>query len=360
MKDSYLTAGITLGRLFSLLKRNPFDANPKTLARIAFLVQSAAWSSFFALIEKKRFGSLLKTVETPRDPVFIIGHWRTGSTLLHQFLSKDPELFAPTLFQVAVPDSFLVSHSYYRPVFKGLMGKHRPMDQVKIGMDEPQEDEYAIYRLTCVSPLKDLVFPSSDHYFLSGSDQFIPAADQIENWTDHISGFYKKLSFKTRKRIISKNPFNSMRIPLLYEIFPEARFIHIHRHPCEVIPSTIHMWDILRRQNVLNKKSRRPEVTEVATFMDQMLTTIRTDLEKIPENRFTEIGYDELLQDPAAAIRSIYERLNLPYTPAFDQQINELLPEVNRFNKNEFKPSPEEMDTIRKILSNHMEHYGYR
>lgn len=359
MKESYLTAGITLGRLFSLLKRNPFDVNPKTLARIVFLVQSAAWSSFFALIEKKRYESLLKTVETPRDPVFIIGHWRTGSTLLHQFLSKDPELFAPTLFQVAVPDSFLVSHAYYRPVFKGLMGKHRPMDKVKIGMDEPQEDEYAIYRLTCVSPLKDLVFPNSDRYFLTGSRQFLPASDQIENWTDQISGFYKKLSYKTRKRIISKNPFNSMRIPLLNELFPEARFIHIHRHPCEVIPSTIHMWDILQRQNALNKKSRRPDVTEVAGFMDLMLTAIRTGLEKIPENRFTEIGFRELLANPQQAIRSIYQKLDLPYTPSFDQQIKEFLPEVNRFKKNEFKPAPEEIDSIRKLLHDHMEHYHY-
>lgn len=150
-----------------------------------------------------------------------------------------------------------------------------------------------------------------------------------------------------------------MRIPLLNEIFPEARFIHIHRHPYEVIPSTIHMWDILRRQNALNKKSRRPDVTEVATFMDQMLTTIRTDLEKIPENRFTEIGFQEVLTNPQEAIRSIYQKLDLPYTPSFDQQIKEFLPEVKRFKKNEFKPAPEEIGSIRKLLLNHMEHYRY-
>jgi hypothetical protein len=214
-----------MDQLFRLLCRNQVDLNPKTLFRIVFLLQSACWSSFFSWIEKARYAKVLKNTPVPDNPIFIIGHWRTGSTFLHQLMTLDPDLCAPSLFQVAVPDSFLVSYPYYRPIFKQVVSEHRPMDQVKIGMDEPQEDEYAIYRMTNYSPLENLVFPKSKAYFLNHGSPFLPAGEQLVRWKTDVQDFYRKLFFKSGKRIVSKNPFNSFRIKALYEMFPNARFI---------------------------------------------------------------------------------------------------------------------------------------
>ena len=174
MKNSYLTAGMKSGQLFRLIRRNRISSNPQAILRILFLIQSSLWSGLFSLIEKVRYSSAIDKTPIPADPIFIIGHWRTGSTFLHQLMSLDPNLAAPTLFQVAVPDSFLVSYNYYKPIFKTMVGKHRPMDMVKLGMDEPQEDEYAIYRITDCSPLENIVFPKNRNYFLLREGDFMP------------------------------------------------------------------------------------------------------------------------------------------------------------------------------------------
>jgi len=359
LKDSYLTAGIRLGRLLQLLNRNHISPTPKILLRIAFLLQSASWSSLFALIENLMFSGKLKNVPVPDDPVFIIGHWRTGSTLLHQLMNLDPNFAAPTLFQVAVPDSFLVSYPYYRPVFKRLVGKHRPMDRVRLGMDEPQEDEYAIYRITGISPLEDLVFPKSKTYFLIDSDKFNPNKDQLPNWQKHIVSFYKKLYFKDKRRIISKNPFNSFRIPLLHQIFPGARFIHIHRHPCEVVPSTIHMWDIVQRQNCLNTNAGRPAIGDVLTVMDKMLTSVNDELQKLPAGSWVAIGFDAMKKDPVTVLQRLYLDLGLPFSREFEENIRHFYLEIVTFDKNDFSLTAEEYSLIRERMHIHMERYGY-
>ncbi|MEI7499412.1 MAG: sulfotransferase [Bacteroidota bacterium] len=360
MKDSYITAGIKLDQLFRLLKRNKLSYTWKNILRLAFLFQSSFWSSFFSLIEKAKFTKALKNEPVPDDPIFIIGHWRTGSTLLHQLMCLDPQLIAPTLFQVALPDSFLVSYPYYRPIFKRIISEHRPMDQVKIGMDEPQEDEYAIYRTTGISPLEDLVFPKSKAYFLLQSDNFIPPDDKLENWQRKIQHFYKKLRLKGKRKIVSKNPFNSYRIQLLYQLFPKAKFIHIHRHPYDVVPSTIHMWDIVQKQNCLNSNAHIPTIDEVLTVIDSVLTTINKDLQILPSDSWAEIRFDELEKNPVPVLQTLYAKLGLQFLPEFEINILNFFYKIQTFKKNGFSLTEEENLIIKYRLKVHMERYGYR
>jgi len=159
MKHSYLLVGISSGKLFKLLTRNGFSLHPRYLFRILFLTQGAFFASIFNRIEKWKLAKQLKNYSMPDDPIFIIGHWRTGSTLLHQLMALDENLVTPTVFQVSTPQSFLISEKYYRPVMTKAMKPTRPMDNVKLGFDEPQEDEYALIKMTVDSPLEKLIFP---------------------------------------------------------------------------------------------------------------------------------------------------------------------------------------------------------
>ncbi|MEI6435128.1 MAG: sulfotransferase [Bacteroidota bacterium] len=351
MKDSYLTAGITISQLFRLLNRNKVAFNPKTLLRLAFLFQGACWSSLFSMIEKARFAEALNKLKVPEDPVFIIGHWRTGSTYLHQALSLDLHFHAPTLFEVAVPDSFLVSYPFYRPLFKRLIGKHRPMDLVEIGMDEPQEDEYAIYRTTSFSPLEQLVFQSSEKYFLDDEMPFLPPSADLEQWKNELRHFYRKLHFKSGKRIISKNPFNSFRINTLLEIFPKAKFIHITRHPFNVVPSTINMWKILGKQNTLTNHATNPTVDEVARFLGKLLNVVEKAKSDLPAGTIAEIRFEDLEKDPVTVITNLYKQLNLPFSVGFEEKIRDFKKKTNHYQKNNFTLKDEEKRLIREELS---------
>jgi omega-hydroxy-beta-dihydromenaquinone-9 sulfotransferase len=359
LKDSYLTAGIKLDQLFRLLRRNHLTCNFTVIVRLAFLLQSAIWSSFFSWIEKARYAKALKKAPVPDDPIFIIGHWRTGSTFLHQLMNLDRNLCTPTLFEVAVPDSFLVSYPYYRPVFKQVVSKHRPMDQVKIGMDEPQEDEYAIYRITSYSPLENLVFPKSSSYFLNHGSSFLPSGEQLEKWKSTVMDFYKKLHFRHGKRIVSKNPFNSLRIKTLYGMFPNCRFISIVRHPNCVVPSTINMWNILEKQNSLNAGMARPDFSEVVGVLRNLLETVEKERKDLPAGTMVQIRFEDLEASPVEVLKGVYQELGLPFTGDFEARIKNFMIQNEAFEKNIFTLTPEEKSIISSELAYQMRTYDY-
>jgi len=346
------------GPLMRLLSRNHIACTPRNLIRIVFLLQSSCWSSLFSRIEQARFGAALARTPIPLDPVFIVGHWRTGSTLLHQLLVQDPEMTAPTLFQVALPEHFLVSYRFYKPLLTSLMGSTRPMDNVKIGMNEPQEDEYAFFRLTTHSPLEHLIFPRKQEYFLKEAP-FLPSGEDLTRWESCMTDFFRKLHFASGRRIVSKNPFNSFRIPQLIKLFPEARFIHIVRHPFAVVPSTTHLWRVVQKQNILNRNSCTPEAEEISLFLLQMMETIQEEFLQLPSHRQAVVLYEDLEQDPVGCLQTLYGRLELPFSNAFERNLSCYLATLAGYRKNVYSLSENEKKLIGSIMYLQMERYGY-
>ena len=360
MNHSYLLAGITSGKLIRLLAKNGFSVTPKILFRILFLIQGGIWASFFKRTEKKRFKKKLDNFEMPDDPVFIIGHWRTGSTFLHQLMSLDSNLVSPNVFQVSVPDSFLVSEKYYKPVMTSMMNPTRPMDNVALGFYEQQEDEYALIKLTVNSPLENMIFPKNNSYFLMDYDDFIPSEKVRENWKEAMGNFCKRISFKSGKRVLLKNPFHSMRIPLLLEMFPKAKFIHIHRHPYEVVPSSIHMWNVVGNENKLKRRLPKPQIKEVTIVLNRLLNYIYDKLKNVPENAKVEISFSQLENDPVGTLKIIYSKLELNYSPEFEARVNEWLNEVKSYKKNKYELSESDKKVIKNMLEKHFIYYNYQ
>ncbi len=359
MKHSYLLLGITSGKLSRLLVKNGFSFTPKIIFRIFFLAQSSLWASIFKGSEKRKLKRKLEKFDMPEDPVFIIGHWRTGSTFLHQLMSLDDQLVAPTVFQVSVPDSFLVSEKYYKPVMTKMMSPRRPMDNVALGFYEPQEDEYALIKLTSGSPLEKLIFPKYKPYFLLNYDDFTPPENALEDWKKALNDFCKRLSYPEGKRVLLKNPFHSMRISLLRDIFPKAKFIHIHRHPYKVVPSTIHMWNVVSKENKLKSRKLSFEVQDVVVVLNRMLSTIRRQMDLMPRDARAEVNFRELQNNPIATLKQVYDQVGLKYTPEFDAKLKERLSEMKFYQKNNYKLAETDKEIIRNGLREHFKHYNY-
>ena len=147
MKSAYILVGVTFGKFRQILSENKlrYTYGTRFLFRGFFISFNSIFASFLSFIEKKRYSHSISNTVPIKSPIFIIGHWRTGSTLLHQYFQQDTELTTPTHYQVVLPEFFISGAPYYRPVLKRAMGKTRPMDSMKIGLDVPQEDEYAFY-----------------------------------------------------------------------------------------------------------------------------------------------------------------------------------------------------------------------
>jgi hypothetical protein len=246
------------------------------------------------------------------------------------------------------------------PVFKALVSDHRPMDNVRLGMNEPQEDEYAIFRLTDFSPIERLVFPKDDKYFILDSSLFLPNDEtERKEWEEKLCSYYRKLNFFHNKTIISKNPFNSWRIEELASLFPGARFIHIVRHPYEVIPSTINMWKIVLKQNSLNNKGSLPGIEDVTKGLATVLMTINKNSSIIRKENFFEMKFEDLEDNPIAQIKELYSRFDMLFTDEISKKIEIFMESLKDYQKNEFHLDVKEKELIRKHLDQHMKTYNY-
>jgi hypothetical protein len=320
-------------------------------------MQGSIFASVFNRIEKMKMAKKLKKYAMPADPVFIIGHWRTGSTLLHQLMSLDSNLVTPNVLQVSTPESFLVSEKFYKPVMSKAMRATRPMDNVKLDVHQPQEDEYALIKLTIDSPLEKMIFPSNMNYFLSDVS-FLPKNDQ--KWKTSFYHFCLRLSFSKGKRVLLKNPFHSMRVQLLMELFPDAKFIHIHRNPYDVVPSAIHMWNIVGSENKLKRAEQRITIKDVSVVYNKMLNQIQMQLKDIPEGNKVEISFQKLENDPILILKDIYKKLNLEYTDKYERVVNEWLSKMKSYKKNTYQLSKPDKETIRDILGKQFIYYNYK
>lgn len=360
MKSAYLIAGMRFRRFIKLIFKNGMSLHPRYLVRFLFLLQNGVWASIFYRKEKQLYEQKLKNHKLPDNPIIIIGHWRTGSTFLHQLLSLDSNLVTSNVFQGSIPDSFLTSRKKYEPIMGRALKGTRPMDQVKLSMDEPLEDEYALIRLCSFSPLERLIFPKSNKYFLNDYPGFLPIDEnKLNEWKKAINYFYKKLTIENNKVILIKNPFHSFRIQVLNEIFPNARYIHIIRNPHKVIPSTIRMWEIVGSQNSMNSKWKRPTVKETSELMLQMMNKIDQDLNTLPKNRYCEIKFEDLEKNPIEEIKNIYKHLNVQFTEEFEKQISDFLISVKEYKKNKYAIANSDRLEINNILKSWMAEKDY-
>jgi omega-hydroxy-beta-dihydromenaquinone-9 sulfotransferase len=360
MSFSYLLIGVRFGKFLSLLKRNRISYYPKYLGRIIFLFYNSIWSSFFYYLEKAKYGKKINQTPLGPNPIIIIGHWRTGTTLLHKLLSLDGQFVTPSLFEAAYPDSFLISRKYLKPVMSPFVERKRPVDNMMIGFDEPQEDEYALIKIAWGSPLEKLLFPSNKDYFLKTAADINNETTIEKNWEKEFTWFCKKLVSKENKRLVLKNPFHSLRIKALIELFPDAKFIYLNRHPYAVIPSTIKLWTIVGQQNALNKNFTPPKLNEVIEFFYDMNNKISTDLASIPEKNYINVRFEDFEADILNELKNIYKFFSLEFTDQLEQDVISYLESVANYQKNAFNLSQEEKNLINTKLQGYMSKYGYK
>jgi hypothetical protein len=352
--NPYLLIGIRFSKLVKMLVRNKPGFKPVYLIKLFLLFQNSFWASIMSRLEKVKYKKQLDAENLPEEMLIIVGHWRTGSTYLHNLLSQDENFTTPTLFHTAYPDSFLFSEKYIKPVMKLFVRKHRPMDKVELGVDLPQEDEYALVRMASGTPLERLIFPKDNRYFL-----LTDHINNTGNWQEALTEFCKKIHFRYKKNILLKNPFHSLRIKELSEIFPQAKFVCIHRHPYSVIPSTIKLWSLVGSDNNLKGDFKAPKITEVSAFYDMMYKKIDHDFSSIPSQKYCHVKYEDLEADPVNTLKMIYNSLQYSFSADFETNMKKYIESLGTYHKNHFKLTEEYKQQISENLKDYMLNYGY-
>ncbi|RLD67733.1 MAG: hypothetical protein DRI84_01595 [Bacteroidetes bacterium] len=348
MKHSYLLIGIRPSKFIAMLKRNN-GFSFKYLHRVLFLLTTGLWSGFFSFLENRRFKTKINSIKKLNPPIFIVGNWRTGTTFLHQLLALDPQFNFMSVFMVSHPDHFLVSKKYYMVMMSKLLnGKTRPMDNVKMGVDEPQEDEYAIIKLYDHLILEKLIFQSSNEFFIDEKDDFLPKNEK--KFLGVLELLMQKMQLRADKTPLFKNPFHSLRIPYIRKHFPEARYIHIYRNPLKVIPSSIHMWNIVGRQNILKGRWIEPSIENIARLYRKIIIGIRNEFQSMKSNLNVEIQFENLEKNPVDTVKEIYKQLELNFSLDYENKLIDYCDGLKSYKKNTHSISEDDKKQIKNIM----------
>ncbi len=182
-------------------------------------------------------------------PVFILGHWRSGTTLLHNLITRDPATAFPTTFECVFPGGFLIAERALGWSLSWLLPNQRPMDAVPLAADSPFEDEFALAKMGIGSPYAGLAFPRQGPPSPSYLDLAHLTDEARDAWEAGFLWLMRRFQLANPgRRLIIKSPPHTARIRTLLKLFPDARFVHISRNPYEIYPSTIRTWKILNSQ----------------------------------------------------------------------------------------------------------------
>jgi hypothetical protein len=312
------------------------------------------------LAQSAMFGGQVARTPIRHAPVFIIGHWRSGTTLLHELLIRDPRHAFPTTYECLAPNHFLISRSWLPKMFWWLMPSRRPMDNMPAGWDRPQEDEFALCLLGQPSPYARIAFPNT----LPADDGSLDLRDvpawAIQGWKSAFLRFIRQVTLVNRgRRLILKSPPHTCRIKTLLELFPDARFVHIVRDPYVVYASTLNLWRSLFRAHGLQRPTfagLSGEVLETFVHMHKRLDEAR---ESIPAGRFHEVRYEDLLRDPLERIETIYRDLELGKFEPAREYVEAYLNGVRTYETNRYDLSPAECEAVTQRWRPIIRRYGY-
>ena len=303
--------GTNLKLWIKLLYKNKFIFSLRYLPRIFIISIVISFFTPLVLYEYFRFNAKIKTAKIKKHPVFIIGHWRSGTTHLQNLLLNDNQFGYLNLVEATFPYLMLSSYNLIVFLMKSLIPKTRPMDSMKMSPITPQEHEFALTNLCLHSPLTSLFFLNRDDEYLKYALLKEVPEKELEEWKSAFIFLIRQLTFKNKgKRLLLKNPLDTFRIETILEMFPKAKFIHIYRNPYDVFFSMIKLYKTNTRLFWLNKSNLDLEnfIFRIYSIMFQELSE---EVQKIPSDSFIEIKYEDLVSDPIKQLKLIYEQLSL-------------------------------------------------
>lgn len=303
--------------------------------------------------------------EISESPLFVLGFARTGTTHLHNLLSKDSNLGYVTTLQAIAPKWFLVGRGKIKSLMEqGMDQQTRPMDNVKVSLDLPQEEEVALANSTHMSFIHSFSFPKKTRtYFeryilLDRCGGLQPRA--IRRWEREYLEIVKKATIHWGgRRIVLKTPANQGRVPNLLRMFPNAKFVHIVRDPIVTYQSMLHMYRKvlpLHQMQDINWK----EIDEFV--VDSYVETMRqflADIKRVPSGNFVEVKFEDLEADPVRVLEGIYDRLNLPGWETAKVTVQDYLSTLADYRKNQYTPSREVIDLVSRKWGFAFETWNY-
>ena len=312
-----------------------------------------------------------------KQPIYIVGNPRSGTTFLQRLLARDQETFismrtwemllAPSitmrklLWALSAIDSRLGS-----PLarFLGMLEEGWQEDNVvhRIALRAPEEDEYLLIHI--FSTLKIWLYVA----MLDEAEPYTYFDTQMpEEEKERIMGFYHRCLQRhlyahdeagemepIGRRYLAKNPHFSPMVDTLYDHFSDVKIIYLARNPLDMIPSYISLkeneWQLLG--DPTEPYASRKYILDMA---HHWYNYPLQRLDRAPQHSAIVVDFNDLVRDARGVVREIYECFGLELSPAFDRILRQATKRA-RNHESDHEYSLQEMGLTQTQIVNDYKH----
>ncbi len=315
----------------------------------------------FTLMEKALFDKKVANHELPHPPIFLIGHWRSGTTHLHNLMSSAPQFATIDFGQTAMPHNLLNPTRFIgRAAVSTAIPKDRGMDRVELGINEPQEEEMALGNMNLLCYYNVFYYPQDMRRHFDRSI-FMEGVTEEERATFEAAyvRLLRKLSIAGKgKPLLLKNPASTARVELLDRLFEGARFIHIVRNPYEVFVSMLNhyprLFNCFAWQDFDNI-----DLEEMVFYKYGRMMRAYLEQRATVGDRLIETSYEKIVADPAAEIGSFYDRLSLAQKDEAVREISAYAEARKGYKRNQYQLTKAQVERIQSEWGFALEEWGY-
>lgn len=317
-------------------------------------------STPFQIFEYFFYRTKVKKYRFSKPPVFIVGHWRSGTTHLHNLICKDPNHGYITTYQGVFPNN-MKSKWIFKTFMAINIPDKRPSDNVKLSPDFPQEEEFAIANMTVASFYHFFYFPELNDFLYEKYVRFKNADDnEMQSFKSIYNELLVKAAFNCNKeQLIIKNPLNTGKIKVLLDLYPDAKFIHIYRNPVVTFLSTYKFFLALLPSTCL-QDYEDDYIKDVVIRNYKLLMHDYIETSKlIPKKNLYEIKFEEFDNDNLGYLKEIYNQLGLDSWDKAEPFLSDYVQAQKHYKKNTYKIAKGDLDRVLSEWGFAMEKWGY-
>jgi hypothetical protein len=189
------------------------------------------------------------------------------------------------------------------------------------GFDRAEEDEM-VWLYPLLSPGLVLLFPWPAEFPEALHPDRLPAHTR-----QRLAGWYRRFVLKHAhvvgggRTLLAKNALMGGRLETTLAAVPDARFVHLLRHPYEAIPSLLSMFTVPWRTHSPHLRKDGPEVRALALMTVEYYRRMARLEAELGRDRVVTVRYDDLIADPEGTVRLVYDRFGMTVEPAFEERL---------------------------------------